>query len=142
VLAVGGEEGLVAILDIATRSILARSQTVLWLHYHLSLNSSLLSFFSTVSSFICITLSLKRVRRTGSAVSCSVVDRHQNDADPDPDPIFHVDVDRDPDLDPTPSWKIIYFFYFYSQQFTLFYLSRQHNRCHNFQYFGKYIEIF
>jgi hypothetical protein len=39
-------------------------------------------------SLSCITLSLKRVR-TGSVVSGSVVDRHQNDADPDPDPTFH-----------------------------------------------------
>ncbi len=42
-------------------------------------------------SFSCITLSLRKVR-TGSPVSCSVVDRHQNDADPDPDPTFHFDV--------------------------------------------------
>ncbi len=38
-------------------------------------------------------------------------------------------------------WKIWSFLYFCSQQcqFSWFFLSRHHRKCHNFQYFGQYI---
>ncbi len=72
----------------------------------------------------------------------------QNDADPDP--TFHFDADLGQDSG-SRSYHMIYrrwntriFFYFYSHhhQSTLFYISRQRHRCHNFQYFGHYFEIF
>jgi hypothetical protein len=48
-------------------------------------------------------------------MSSSAVDWHRFHADPDPDPTLHVDADPNPD----PS---------------------QHQMCHNFHYFGQYIE--
>ncbi len=68
----------------------------------------------------------------------SVVDRV------DPDPIFYFDADLDPNPDPSWIYTQVGKKFFYSQQWqsTLFYLSHQCHRFHNFQYFGQHIEIF
>ncbi len=66
-------------------------------------------------------------------------------ADPDTDLPFYFDTDQY--LDPTRGFRHVEkkpFLYFVSQQChpTLFYLSRQRHRCHNFHYFEHNIEIF
>ncbi len=71
------------------------------------------------------------------------MDRHRFEADPNPS--FHFDADPDPAPDPdaTPSYVGKSDFYFYSQQcqFTLFHLSLQCHRSHNFQYFGHSLKL-
>ncbi len=90
------------------------------------------------------------------------MDRHHVDADPDTDPTFHfyadpdrdptfhfdVDPDRDPGSvpgpDPTPVLHRLENKKFFTAVpvYTLFSLSRQHYRCHYFQYLGHDIAIF
>ncbi len=136
VLAVGGEEGLVAILDIAARSVLTRSQTVFELHYPLSLNR--VSTFSTVSPVffdLYYPLIDKSKDRLSSIMQCcGSASKRCRSRSRSNLPFWCRSKSG-----PGSCWKIIYFFYFYSPQFILFYLSRQHHKCHNFQYFGKYL---
>ncbi len=76
-------------------------------------------------------------------------DSHPNihvDADPDPDsdPNWHH---ADPHADPTPSFthfvKSEFFLLLANDcQLTMFYLTRQRQICHNFQYFAQHIDIF
>jgi hypothetical protein len=69
---------------------------------------------------------------------------------PYPDPTFHFDVDPDFDLDPEPAPSFTHirgnqnFFGLYSQpcQSTLLHLSCHGHRCHNFEHFVHYIDIF
>ncbi len=83
-----------------------------------------------------------------TVLSTSVVDRHHVNADPELDPTFYFLMPIQiririlpPSFTRVPKSD---FFYFSSQQcqFILFCLSRQRNRCHNFLFFGRYIEIF
>jgi hypothetical protein len=80
-------------------------------------------------------------------VLSSVADCHCFDADPDPDSTFRCDADHDPDPNPTqvlPKLKIRF------KKKTLItssaslhcFISLLSHRCHNFQNFGQYCEIF
>jgi hypothetical protein len=82
-------------------------------------------------------------------------DRHHFDADPDPN--FHVDADPDPDSD--PDWhqhdaelhanptlvshmlenRNFFLLLVTSCRFTMFYLSHECQRSHNFKYFEQHI---
>jgi hypothetical protein len=114
---------------------------------------------------------LADVSRKRNCIAAIVVDGHRFDADPDPNfhfdadqdpdldpssqwesfdsdpqPTFHFDAEQNPDSDSTPSFTYVGksdFFYIYSQQcqFTLFYLSRQCYRCHNFQFFDSILKF-
>ncbi len=65
--------------------------------------------------------------------------------DADPDPIFHFDADPDSDRDPNRSFFVgkSWFLNFYLQQSLIcFIFFVRCQRCHDFHYFGHYIEIF
>jgi hypothetical protein len=73
-------------------------------------------------------------------IADSSVDRHRFVADPDP--AWHKN-NADPHADPTPILSMLEnqnFIFILSQhcQFTTFFS----HQCHNFQYFGQFIEIF
>ncbi len=69
--------------------------------------------------------------------------RHHVDADPDTN--FNFNADPGPDPDPSLSLTHVVrteFFLLVKQcLFTLYYLSRKHHRCYNYQYFGQCMEI-
>jgi hypothetical protein len=76
----------------------------------------------------------------------SVADCHCFDADPDPDSTFRFDADPDPDLNPTqvlPKLKIRFKKTLITSSASLHcFISILSHRCHNFQNFGQYCEIF
>jgi hypothetical protein len=71
------------------------------------------------------------------------VDRHRFDADPDPDPYqtFQFDAEHDSDPDLTPSLNILanlktnFASLHWSASLHFFYVTRQHQSCHNFLMF-------
>jgi hypothetical protein len=65
----------------------------------------------------------------------SVVDRHRFDTDPDPDPTLSFAHGGKSDL-------FLFLFTSVPVYATLFYLSLQRHRRHNFKYIGQYTRIF
>ncbi len=66
---------------------------------------------------------------------------------PDPDPTFYFDADPDldSDPDPNPSPSFTHFGKSGKKLFIavpVYIFSLQHQRCHSFQYFEQFIEIF